>query len=126
MPMLSDSQYRRFLEVDKWISENLNLPSAVRRLARPSDANRIRRAKIKAGGVGTDTLTCNLLDHEGSVIGTTSDHEITVYPVERLGTPNDLTGDVWPKLAAGDTITVMRDVNGVWYTTFIFDDTDPC
>lgn len=81
----------------------------------------LRRAKIQGGGVGTTTLTCKLVDDQGNEVGST----ITVYPVEHLGT-NNLSGDVWPDFAAADVISIFKDLNGTYYTTFIFDDRTTC
>jgi hypothetical protein len=80
-----------------------------------------RRAKIQTSGVSTSTLSCKLLGSDGNEIG----NAITVYAVEHLGT-NALSGAVWPKLAATDNIPIFQDLNGIWYTTFIFDDTTTC
>ena len=78
--------------------------------------NKIRRAKIQS--VSATYFTCKLLGSSGTETG----GNLFVYPVEHLGT-NNLSGDVWPKLAATDNIPIFQDVNGTWYTTFIFDDT---
>jgi len=75
----------------------------------------VRRAKIIS--VGTSTLTCKLLDSVGSVTG----DNITVNPVEHLGS-NNLSGNVWPDLATNDIISIFKDKDNSWYTTFIFDD----
>lgn len=89
--------------------------------SREAQTRYARRAKIQAGGVGTTTLTCKLIDGNGNEIGST----LAVHPVEHLGS-NDLNGDVWPDLAAGDYVPVFQDLNGSWYTTFVFDDTADC
>lgn len=88
---------------------------------RSGGGTQVRRAKIQTSGVGTTSLSCKLLDSSGTETG----DAITVYPVEHLGT-NNLSGNVWPKLAATDNIPIFQDVNGTWYTTFIFDDTSAC
>jgi hypothetical protein len=85
----------------------------------------VRRARIQTSGVGNSALTCRLLGSSGTQVG----GDITVYPVEHLGT-NNLSGDVWPKLTGNDTtgdiISIFQDKNDEWYTTFVFDDTDTC
>jgi hypothetical protein len=86
-----------------------------------SGGTQVRRAKIQTSGVGTSTLSCKLLDATGTETGSA----ITVSPIEHLGT-NALSGNVWPKLTAADNIPIFQDVNGTWYTTFIFDDTLGC
>jgi len=85
----------------------------------------IRSAIIQEGGVGADSFTCKLLDADGEETG----DEITVYPRTHLGT-NDLNGvdpdGVWPELAANDPIPVYLDLDGFWYTIFVFDDAVEC
>jgi len=49
---------------------------------------------------------------------------VTVTPIEHLGI-NALTGDVWPKLAATDVVSVFK-LGAVYYTTFVFDDVEVC
>jgi len=88
---------------------------------RQVNADRVRRAKIQTGGVGASTLTVKLLGSDGLETG----DNITVYPIEHLGI-NDLSGDVWPDLVATDIISCFKDVNGVYYTTFVFDDKTVC
>lgn len=86
------------------------------------DAGVIRRAKIQiSGGVGNTYLTCKLLDSDGNETG----DDIDVYPVEHLGS-NNLNDDVWPDFSEADDISCFKDLNGTWYTTFIFDDTTAC
>lgn len=97
----------------RWVGAPFNEPV----IGRPVG----RRAKIQTGGVGTSTLSCKLLNPAGTEVG----DAITVYPVEHLGT-NALSGEVWPDLAAADIISIFKDLNGTWYTTFVFDDTTEC
>ncbi|KKK82329.1 hypothetical protein LCGC14_2804480 [marine sediment metagenome] len=108
-------------EIYEIINNLVNQDYFYRFFRRYSLTGTLRRAKVQSGGVGTTTLTCKLLNDQDNEIGNT----ITVYPIEHLGT-NNLSGDVWPDLAANDIISVFKDMNGTYYTTFIFDDTKVC
>lgn len=79
----------------------------------------VRRAKIQS--VSSSYITVKLLNNAGTATGS----DINVSPIEHLGS-NSLTGDVWPDLAADDIISVFQDINGYYYTTFVFDDTTTC
>jgi len=80
-----------------------------------------RSAKIQAGGVLADHFHCKLLDKNDDETGDVID----VWPILHLGT-NNLDGDVWPDLCTNDIISIFRDLDDFWYTTFVFDDTDEC
>ncbi len=70
----------------------------------------VRKAKVQS--VAADSISVKLLDSDGNVTGSA----FNVAPTERLGT-NDLTGDVFPKMAADDILGVFRDWDGgSWYT----------
>ena len=90
-----------------------------RNAGRVTAINGVRRAKIQS--IEEASLTAKIINPEGE----TSGDDITVYPVEHLGS-NDLDGDVWPDYSANDVIAVFQDVNGNWYTMLPFDDTDEC
>lgn len=80
----------------------------------------VRGAKIQAGGVPSNTtgpFTCKLLDWEGNEVGDTID----VYPRDHLGT-NDLDGAVRPAFSAADEMSIYKDLDNKWYTTFVFED----
>ena len=83
-------------------------------------------AKIQAAGIGTTTITCKrLANHAGTL--TEVGAELTVYPGKHFGTPNDLNGgSVWPALTDGDNIPIFEGADGLYYTTFVFDDTTAC
>ncbi len=82
----------------------------------------VRSARIQTGGVPSNAVgpfVCKLLDSDGNETGST----INVYPREHLGT-NDLDStDVHPDYAAADDIPVYEDINDVWYTMNVFEDT---
>ncbi|MBA7681983.1 hypothetical protein ES703_90329 [subsurface metagenome] len=89
---------------------------------------RLRRAIIKS--LDTTHYHCRLLARDGSTELGSAD--IAVYPVEHLGTGNggignDLSGtDVWPDEAVNDYLSVYFDVDGVWRTPIVVDDTTTC
>jgi len=95
--------------------ERLQSPEIVQRTKAVRHPNAVRRAKVKT--VNDDDLTCKLLDKDGEETGS----NITVSPVDHLGARH-LTSFVWPALEADDVISVFKDVDGEWYTTFVFDD----
>jgi len=81
----------------------------------------VHRMKVQTGGVGAASISCKLTSTSGTELGSAVD----VYPIEHLGT-NNLSGDVWPKFAAGDYLSAFVAFDGKYYTTFPFDDTDSC
>jgi hypothetical protein len=81
-----------------------------------------RSASIKT--VNTDTFTCNLWSWNTTTWVKETD-DITVTPIKILGS-NSLAENVWPKLAAGDDITVYREQDLSWTTPLVFDDTTDC
>jgi len=89
------------------------------------EGTNVRSAKIQAGGVpanNTGPYTCKLLDDGGNETGATID----VYPREHLGSNNLDSGDIHPNLAAADIIAIFQDLDNVWYTTCVFEDTIDC
>lgn len=81
-----------------------------------------RSAKIQAGGVpsnNTGPFVCKLLDADGNETG----DPVNVYPREHLGANDFDSTDVHPSYSAGDTMPVYKDLNNVWYTQNVFEDT---
>ncbi len=82
----------------------------------------IRSVKIQAGGVpgnNTGPFTCKLLDSQGVETGS----DISVLPQEHLGSNFFNSTDIHPSYTAGDYITVLKDLNDLWYTVEVFEDT---
>lgn len=84
-----------------------------------------RGCRIQTGGVPANAVgpfVCKLLDSAGDETGA----DIDVWPQEHLGTSNFNSGDVHPSFAASDYMSICKDLDGKWYTTFIFEDTIDC
>ncbi|KKM79074.1 hypothetical protein LCGC14_1353610 [marine sediment metagenome] len=85
----------------------------------------LRSAKIQAGGVpsnNTGPFTCKLLDSDGNETGSTID----VYPRQHLGTNDFDSGNVHPNYSATKILPIYKDLDGVWYTQNVFEDTIDC
>lgn len=85
----------------------------------------VRGVKIQAGGIPGNAIgpfVCKLLDSLGLEVGI----DIDVWPSEHLGTNDFDSGNVHPNFAAADYMTIYKDLDGKWYTTFIFEDSIDC
>ena len=84
-----------------------------------------RGCRIQTGGVpgnNAGPFVCKLLDADALEFG----DNINVWPSQHLGTSVFDGGNVHPNFAAGDYMTISKDADGEWYTTFVFEDTVPC
>lgn len=85
----------------------------------------VRSAKIQTSGIPSNTtgpITCKLLDDTGAETG----DAIDVYPADHLGSNNLDSGNITPNLSVGDILPIYQDLDGEWYTTFVFEDTIDC
>ncbi|GAG45568.1 unnamed protein product, partial [marine sediment metagenome] len=82
----------------------------------------LRIARIKS--LDTDHYNCRLLAKDKAT--ELGDADIDVYPEEHLGVNALNDSDIWPVRAVNDYLSVYYDIDGVWRTPGVVDDTVTC